>query len=375
MESPNAITLTSRAAASIRVPVALLGLFAAVVACTNQKSDAATPSKAESKAESAPVSESQIPNVLATIGDQKITLADIRTRVGDDLDQMETRYQQERHKVIDQALQDILRERVLGAEAKRRGKTIDQLVADEAGGSIEPTDVEIAAWYESNKARLSGRPLDGLRPQIADYLRKERRREAANKLDARLDKENRVAVFLEPYRVTFNNDGAPALGPENAKVTLVEFSDFQCPFCKGFFPVLKQIEEKYKDDVRIIYRQYPIASLHPFAPKAAEASLCAHEQGKFWELHDAMFEEQDKLAIKDLKAKANQIGLDQKKFDSCLDSGKFTERVQADTREGAKSGVTGTPAVYINGVAVDGGAVGFDVMQRLLDEEIARTKK
>ena len=345
----------------------------ATAGCADQKAASAASAR---PAASAPSSEANaLPDVLASIGDEKITLADVRTRVGDDLDQMDSRYQQQRHKVIDQALQDILRERILGAEAKKRGKTIDQLVADEAGGSLEPTDIEINAWYEQNKARLSGRPLEPLRPQIADYLRKERQREAAKKLNARLDKENRLTVYLEPFRVAFNNEGSPALGPENAKVTLVEFSDFQCPFCKGFFPVLKQIEQKYKDNVRIVYRQYPIASLHPFAPKAAEASLCAHEQGKFWELHDAMFQEQDKLAVKDLKAKANRLGLDQKKFDSCLDSGKFTERVQEDTREGQRTGVTGTPALFINGVPVDGGAVGFDVMQRLLDEEIARTKK
>jgi len=355
------------------VLVTICASLGATAGCADQKAASAATARS---AASAPSSEANaLPEVLASIGDEKITLADLRSRVGDDLDQMDIRYQQQRHKVIDQALQDILRERILGAEAKKRGKTVEQLVADEAGGSLEPTDIEINAWYEQNKARLSNRPLEPLRPQIADYLRKERQRDAAKKLNDRLDKENKLTVYLEPFRVPLNNEGAPALGPENAKVTLVEFSDFQCPYCKGFFPVLKQIEEKYKDNVRIVYRQYPIASLHPYAPKAAEASLCAHEQGKFWELHDAMFQEQDKLTIKDLKAKATRLGLDQKKFDSCLDTGKFSERVQEDTREGQRSGVTGTPALYINGVSVDGGAVGFDVMQRLLDEELARTKK
>ena len=373
MESFKTVGSIHGAARARRTAVMLtICVLGATAGCADQK--AASAATARSTA-SAPSSENALPEVLASIGDEKITLADLRSRVGDDLDQMDIRYQQQRHKVIDQALQDILRERILGAEAKKRGKTVEQLVADEAGGSLEPTDIEINAWYEQNKARLSNRPLEPLRPQIADYLRKERQRDAAKKLNDRLDKENKLTVYLEPFRVPLNNEGAPALGPENAKVTLVEFSDFQCPYCKGFFPVLKQIEEKYKDNVRIVYRQYPIASLHPYAPKAAEASLCAHEQGKFWELHDAMFQEQDKLTVKDLKAKATRLGLDQKKFDSCLDTGKFAERVQEDTREGQRSGVTGTPALYINGVSVDGGAVGFDVMQRLLDEELARTKK
>jgi len=373
MESFKTVGLIHGAARARRTAVMLtMCALGATAGCADQKAASAATARS---AASAPSSENALPEVLASIGDEKITLADLRSRVGDDLDQMDIRYQQQRHKVIDQALQDILRERILGAEAKKRGKTVEQLVADEAGGSLEPSDIEINAWYEQNKARLSNRPLEPLRPQIADYLRKERQRDAAKKLNDRLDKENRLTVYLEPFRVQLNNDGAPALGPDNAKVTLVEFSDFQCPYCKGFFPVLKQIEEKYKDNVRIVYRQYPIASLHPYAPKAAEASLCAHEQGKFWELHDAMFQEQDKLTVKDLKAKATRLGLDQKKFDSCLDTGKFAERVQEDTREGQRSGVTGTPALYINGVSVDGGAVGFDVMQRLLDEELVRTKK
>jgi protein-disulfide isomerase len=357
--------------------LAIVGLIACVslgaaLGCADQKAASAATARPSA---APPAAANGIPDVLASVGDEKVTIADLRSRIGDDLDQMESRYQQSRHKLIDGALQDILRERVLGAEAKRQGKTIDQLVAAEAGGSIEPTDVEVTAWYEQNKARLSGRPLETLRPQIADYLRKERQRDAAKKLNDRLDKERKVAVYLQPYRVSMNNDGAPALGPANSPVTLVEFSDFQCPYCKGFFPVLKQIEDKYKDKVKIIYRQYPIASLHQFAPKAAEASLCAHEQGKFWELHDLMFQEQDKLAIKDLKEKASRIGLDQKKFDSCLDSGKFAERVQDDMREGSRNGVTGTPALYINGVYVEGGAVGLDVMTRLLDEELERTKR
>jgi protein-disulfide isomerase len=127
--------------------------------------------------------------------------------------------------------------------------------------------------------------------------------------------------------------------------------------------------------VRIVYRQYPIPSLHPYAFKAAEASLCAHEQGKFWQLHDAMFQDQNKLAIRDLKDKAARLGVDQKKFDGCLDSGKYTEKVQEDLRDGARAGVTGTPALFVNGVPIDGGAVGFDLVAKALDKELARAKK
>jgi len=372
MESPKRIALTPRAAAGIGVSLGVLGVLLALAGCTETNSAAATPPRATTPVGGASPG---IPEVLATIGDQQVTLADIRARVGDELDQMENRYRHEQYKVIEAALQNVLDERVLADEAKKKGKTVDDLVAAEVGGSLEPTDVEVRAWYTENQARIGGRTLDQVRPQIADYLRKEKRNKGVEKLNARLNKERRVEVRLEPFRVNLNNDFAPSRGPSNSAVTLTEFSDFQCPYCKGFFPVLKQIEEKYGDRVQIVYRQYPIPSLHPFAFKAAEASLCANDQGKFWELHDLMFEEQNQLGVKDLKAKAARLGLDQKKFDSCLDTGRYTERVQDDMKEGSRVGVTGTPALFVNGLEIDGGAVPFEVVAKALDKELARAKR
>jgi protein-disulfide isomerase len=373
MESSKRIALTPRAADGIGVSLGVLGVLLAIAGCTEKNSAAATPPRSTTSQ----VSEASagIPQVLATIGDQQVTLTDIRARVGDELDQMENRYRHEQYKLIETALQNVLDERVLADEAKKKGKTVDDLVAAEVGGSLEPTDVEVGAWYTENKARLGGRTLDQVRPQIVDYLRKEKRNQGLEKLNARLNAERKVEVRLEPFRVSLNNTGSPSRGPSESRVTLTEFSDFQCPYCKGFFPVLKQLEEKYGDRVQIVYRQYPIPSLHPFAFKAAEASLCASDQGKFWELHDLMFEEQNLLAVKDLKAKAARLGLDQKKFDSCLDSGRHTERVQDDMKEGGRVGVTGTPALFVNGVEIDGGAVPFEVVAKALDKELARTKR
>jgi len=344
-------------------------LSVALTGCSDQKTAAAsTPSARASQADAS------LPPVLATIGDEQVTMADVRARVGDDLDQNETRYRLNQHKLVERALQDILRERVIKAEATKQGKTMDQLVAEEAGGSIEPSEVEIATWYKENQARTGGRALDQIRPQIADFLRDQKRSEAGARLEARLNKDRNVKINLEPYRLTLNNEGAPALGPAGAPVTLVEFSDFQCPFCGRFYPTLKQVEQKFGDKVRIVYRQYPIPSLHPNAFKAAEASLCANDQGKFWALHDMMFQEQDRLAVKDLKAKAGRLGLDQGKFDACLDSGRHTEQVQEDQKEASRVGVTGTPALFVNGVPIDGGAVSLDVVSKAIEKELARAK-
>ena len=345
-------------------------VVAAQVGCTSESSSAAPVQQA-----SAPAAESDIPDVLATIDGQEITMTEIRARAGDDLGKMEAVYQRQRHKVVESTLDAILRERVLLAEAEKQGKTIDQLIVAEAGGSLDPSDVEVAAWYEENRARTGGRSLESIRDQVTDYLRNQRREEAAQKLQKRLNQERKVSVNLEPYRLRFNNEGAPALGPDNAQVTLVEFSDFECPFCNRFSPTLKRLEENYGDKLRIVYRQYPIPNLHANALKAAEASLCAHEQGKFWDLHDLMFQEQKRLAIRDLKEKAGRLGMDQAKFGSCLDSGRFAEQVQNDMREGELSGVTGTPALFVNGIPIDGGAVAYDVVARAIDKELERSTR
>jgi len=316
-----------------------------------------------------------IPEVLATIGNEEVTLADIRGRVGDDLDRMEMQYLRARSRAIENTLQAVLRERVILAEARSRDMSVDELVAAEAGGTLDPSGLEVEIWYQENLDRLGGRSLDELRPQIADYLRDERRRAAAFELEARLFAERGVIIHFEPARVVLNNEGAPFLGPRDAPVTLVEFSDFECPYCGQFAPTLKRLSEAFGDDLRIVYRHFPLSSIHPGAFKAAEASLCAHEQGKFWEMHDLIFAEMRQLAVADLKEKARRLGLDGRRFDECLDTGRFTEQVQNDLQEASRIGVTGTPALFINGVQLEGGAVPFETAASAIRKELARVRR
>jgi len=348
------------------IAIGIVGFSVVVAACAKD-------SVAKENAGASTGADTTLPSVLATVGNDRITMADIQSRSGDELARIETQYLQNRSDIIDKTLKDILREKVIDAEAAKTGKSYEQLVADEAGIGINPTDADIAKWYQDNSARTGRRPLEAIKPQIAELLRNERRAAAEAQLQARLTKERKVAVNFQPYRLTFDNGNAPSLGPENAPVTLVEFSDFQCPFCNRFAPTLKQVRDKYGDKVRIVYRQYPIPSLHPFAFKAAEASLCANEQGKFWPLHDAMFANQAKLAVADLKKKASELGMDQKKFDACIDTGRYVEQVQKDMAAGVKVGITGTPAVFVNGVELKGGAVPFEAVAAAIDQELSRT--
>lgn len=342
-----------------------------LAACADQ----ATSSSAVDRAGSRPaVANEAPPDILATIGDERITLDDVRGRVGEQLDQMTSRFLQQRYALLDETLQQIVIDRVFAAEALERGISTTDLVSQETGAGLEITEVEIATWYEENQSRMGGRTLDQVRDQITDHLRTTGRDEAMKSLEERLSEKYEVVYQLQPFRVELDNGGAPAFGPSDAAVTLVEFSDFECPFCGSFFPTLEQIKNTYGDRIQIVYRQFPLPRLHPSAFKAAEASLCAYGQGEFWAFHDLLFQEQSRLTVRDLKEKAGRLGLDQKEFDSCLDTGRYTEQVQDDMAAGRTAGVTGTPALFVNGVPIEGGAVGFDVVAEVLDRELSRAE-
>jgi protein-disulfide isomerase len=178
----------------------------------------------------------------------------------------------------------------------------------------------------------------------------------------------------EPLRTEIATAGHPARGPATAQVTIVEFSDFECPFCGRLFPTLKAVEKIYVGRVRIVYRQFPLRKLHPRAQKAAEASLCAGEQGRFWEMHDSLFSDQERLTVDALKARAVELKLDTATFNACLDSGKEVAAIDQDILDGARAGVTGTPTLFINGRKMVGNQP-YAAIQAVIEDELQRTKK
>src|SRR5436309_2842471 len=180
----------------------------------------------------------------------------------------------------------------------------------------------------------------------------------------------RTAPRSEPL-AEVGGEGAPFLGPVAAPVTIVEFSDFQCPFCKQVVPTLTQVRSRYGEKVKLVYRDFPIDGLHPQARKAAEAARCAQDQGKFWDYHDALFANAPKLSLEQLKAYAQQVGLDLPSFERCLASGAHAAAVQKSVDEGIRLGVTGTPAFFINGEFVSG-AQPVESFARVIERELAR---
>jgi protein-disulfide isomerase/copper chaperone CopZ len=161
------------------------------------------------------------------------------------------------------------------------------------------------------------------------------------------------------------------IGDFNAPITLVEFSDFECPFCARHYSTLKRILEEYKGKVRLVYKHFPLR-FHPNAQKAAEASECAGEQGKFWEYHDKLFENfQNGYSLEKFKLWAKELGLDTTKFNDCLDSGKYAQKVKDDYQEGLQKGVSGTPSVFVNGELIVG-AVPYEVLKQKIDSLLTK---
>ncbi len=308
--------------------------------------------------------------VLATIDGEAVVMSDLDELIGDQLSSMDIQYRKQRQQLLEAGLDRVIRDRLLEDEAAQRGVTFEELMAAE-GGATEVTDEQIRVWYQQNESALGGRSLEELYPRIKEFLEQNQRQTALNGLASQLREARDVEVLLEPLRFELDNEGSPALGPDDAPVTLTEFSDFECPYCGRFFQTLKRLKENYGDQLRVVFRQYPLDN-HPNAYGAAVASLCADQQGAFWEMHDLMFREQEQLDIESLKEKADRLGLDRASFDVCLASDRFQDQIQADMREANRLGVDGTPAIFVNGIPLAGGAVPYQAAVEAIDEELRR---
>ena len=233
-----------------------------------------------------------------------------------------------------------------------------------------PAEAEIAKVFEENKAQMPpGSTLESMRPQIIGFLQQDQKRTVAMKLFSELRAKAQVQVLLSEPRVTVEAKG-PSKGAATAKVTIVEFSDFQCPFCSKAEPSVDEVMKNYSDKVKVVFRHFPL-DFHDKAFKASEAAACADAQGKFWEFHKTLFANQGALAIEDLKTHAKTLGLDTAKFNACLDGGKMKATVDADMAAAKAVGVNGTPAFFINGVMLSG-AQPFEKFKEIIDAELAR---
>jgi protein-disulfide isomerase len=317
---------------------------------------------------------------LASIDGIAITETQARMDGAEELESLELQmlrskasFARSEHQILEQAMERLLEEKLIKAEAAKRGITEEELLAKELPQkSHEATSDEIDAFYTANKQRIN-KPKEEVAPQIRKYLQQQKEMEARGDFLKRLESEHKVIRLLEPLRYDVNASERPFLGPVAAPVVIVMFSDYQCPYCKSFNVTLKEVRKSYGDRVRIIFRQFPLKSIHPNAQRAAEAALCAAAQNRFEEMHDSLLQSQNALQEENLKNRATKLGLDSKAFNACLASPRNGTLIHEDLRAAAGAGVEGTPALFINGRYLNG-VRPYEEVAEIIDEELKAKK-
>jgi protein-disulfide isomerase len=305
--------------------------------------------------------------VVAVVNGKEITEQELLDRVRGEMFKLEAQL----YEVRRNGAEELISEYLLEQAARPQGLTRDQLLQQEVDSKVgQVTDKEVDQFYAANQARIR-KPLDEVRPQLLNYLQQNKLTEARRAYLKGLRDKAQVKLFLTPPIVEVSVEGAPFKGPANAPITIVEFSDFQCSYCKRVVNVLDQVLERYPDQVKLAFRDFPIVNIHPHAGKAAEAAHCAAEQGKFWEFHDLLFEKQETIPTANFAEHAKALGLEVTTFQACIDGRKYQEKVERNYAAGVKAGVSGTPAFFINGRLLSG-AQPLEAFKAVIDEELER---
>jgi protein-disulfide isomerase len=314
--------------------------------------------------------------VVATVGSTSITLAEVDDKA---LEQPASNFGGGKLSVVlyearRAAIDDLIASKLMDQAAKDQGLDRSALVEKEITAKVPTvTDAEIASWYQANQSRVQGAPLEQVRQPIRAFLTQQRMQTVREAYLAILKSKTMVRVMLDPPRQAVSAADSPSKGSASAPIEMIEFSDFQCPFCLRADPTVQQVLSTYGDRIRFVYRHYPLPN-HPSARPAAEAAACAGEQGKFWPFHDRLFASPSKLSDPDLKQHAADLGLNTGQFNSCVDSHKLKAKVDADVKDGEEAGVNGTPAFFINGRMLSG-AQPFEEFKKIIDEELAIKKR
>ena len=303
---------------------------------------------------------------VATVAGQPVSEQELLDALGP---QKVTQMRTQEYEARSAALDSLIRLKLVQAEAKKRGISAEDLIKQEVESKVsDPTDGEVEAFFFGQNRE--GVRLEDVKEQFRAALKQlkllKARRAYADTLRTNMD----VAIMLRPPTVNVSYDPARVKGNPEAPVTIVEFSDFQCPFCKAAESALKEVLTKSSGRVKLAYLDFPLSEIHPKAQGAAEAARCAGEQGKFWEYHDVLYADQSKLDGAGLVSSAVALNMDEKSFRSCLDSGKFKSKIQADVDQGIKVGVAGTPGFFVNGVFLSG-AQPLAEFEKIIDNQLA----
>jgi protein-disulfide isomerase len=300
--------------------------------------------------------------VVAEVGGQKLTLGDLQQEQGGKLLQARYQYYMNERKALDQMIDD----KLLEIEAKNRHLSADELLKTVVYKDVkDPTEDQMQVYYEGMESTES---YEAMRERILDHIRELRRDKARANFVKDLRNNARVQVLLQPPLIDVNTKNAYERGPKAAPVTLVEFADYECPYCQKITPELQKLEKEYAGRLAVVYKDFPLP-MHHTSQKAAEAARCAGEQGKFWEYHDVLFYSKQ-TQISDLKADARVLRLDGDRFDKCLDDGAEAANVKNDLEEAHQLGLTGTPSFFVNGHFFSG-AADYAVLKEMVDMQLA----
>jgi protein-disulfide isomerase len=314
---------------------------------------------------------------MARIGKKVITQGELLAAIKGPLGRLESEHAQQVHQLKTGKLEELVDDHLIEAKAKAENVTKEALLEREVNGKVPaPPDAEVQQVYDRTKA--SGRempPFEQMKADIIKFLKERSTGEVRKAFVEKLRKDAKAEFLLPPLlppKVEVSAVG-PSKGDAKAPITIVEFSDFECPFCGRAEPAVTQVLEVYKGKVRLVYRDYPLP-FHAKAPKASEAALCAGDQGKYWEMHGHLFKNQQAIDVPQLKEHAKTLGLDTAAFAKCLDGGGKAKEVQASLKAGEEAGVNGTPAFFINGRLLSG-AQPFEEFKKVIDAELASLGK
>ena len=299
---------------------------------------------------------------VATIGGENILDSDLP------VSPEELNLRQQMYEVRIKALEGLIANKLLEQEAERREMTVRDLITAEVGSKVgEPTNREVTEFYNERKDQI-GKPLKEVRESIVTSLQRAKAQLHLQDLVAQIEASTEVEVFINPPRLEVTLDAVRLRGPEEAPVTIVEFSDFQCPYCRRVQPTLAALADQYGDEVRWGFKDLPLTDIHPEAMRAAQVARCADDQGKFWDYRSKLF---DKELFTDATYReiANELKLKPDALLGCADSSKHQSAVVQDMQEARSLGISGTPAILINGILVTG-AREIEVYQQVIDREL-----
>ena len=304
--------------------------------------------------------------IVARIGDEVITDAELEESISANLMQLK----QQIYTAKRQALERQLFDRLVEREAEAQGVSKEEYVASRLEGGLDPSEEEIQKVLKQYRPQL---PPDEeqARERVVMYLRQQAANEARSELQDELFRKHDAQILLEPPKVDYQvHDYNPARGAEDPVVTLVEYTDFQCPYCTRAQETLDQVMERYGSVVQHVFKHLPLA-MHQQAAFAAEASLCASDQGKFWELHDWLFANASRISEDTVLAQVEELGMDRAAFETCLKEDVHTAHVEQDTQEANAAGIRGTPGFVVNGRVITG-AQPYEAFASVINEELRR---